>query len=71
MTYVLGVDVGNTKTIALAVGREGTIVGAGRGGCGDIYDTTNVYNDRSPAAPSSVEDAVGTALGDGGGGDHD
>ena len=37
MTYILGVDGGNTKTIALVARIDGTIVGAGRGGCGDIY----------------------------------
>jgi N-acetylglucosamine kinase-like BadF-type ATPase len=37
MEYVLGVDGGNTKTIALLAHTDGTIVGAGRGGCGDIY----------------------------------
>jgi len=67
VTYVLGVDAGNTKTIALVAGRDGSIVGAGRGGCGDIYDTTRVYGDRSPAAAAAaalacVEDAVMAAL---------
>lgn len=67
MTYMLGVDAGNTKTIALVAGRDGTVVGAGRGGCGDIYDTTRVYGDRSPAAAAaaalaSVDDAVRAAL---------
>jgi N-acetylglucosamine kinase-like BadF-type ATPase len=37
MIYFLGVDGGNTKTIALLARADGTIVGAGRGGCGDIY----------------------------------
>jgi len=37
MTYFLGVDGGNTKTIALVARPDGTIAGAGRGGCGDIY----------------------------------
>ncbi len=68
MTYVLGVDAGNTKTIALVAGRDGAIAGGGRGGCGDIYDTTHVYGDRSPAAVAaaalaSVEGAVRDALG--------
>jgi N-acetylglucosamine kinase-like BadF-type ATPase len=34
---LLGVDGGNTKTIALVARRDGTIVGAGRAGCSDIY----------------------------------
>ena len=34
---ILGVDGGNTKTIALVAATDGTIVGSGRGGCSDIY----------------------------------
>jgi N-acetylglucosamine kinase-like BadF-type ATPase len=34
---ILGVDGGNTKTIALLAAPDGTILGAGRSGCGDIY----------------------------------
>lgn len=65
--YVLGVDAGNTKTIALVARLDGVIVGMGRGGCGDIYDTTKVYGHISAeaaanAALTSVEDAVGAAL---------
>jgi len=37
MSYVLGVDAGNTKTIAMVARTDGTVVGAGRSGCGDIY----------------------------------
>lgn len=33
----LGVDAGNSKTVALACLESGEIVGAGRSGCGDIY----------------------------------
>ena len=36
---VLGVDGGNTKTVALAARPDGAVVGAGRGGCADIYET--------------------------------
>ena len=36
---VLGVDGGNTKTVALAARPDGTLVGYGRGGCADIYET--------------------------------
>ena len=39
MQYVLAVDGGNTKTIALVAALDGTILGAGRGGCGDIYNS--------------------------------
>jgi N-acetylglucosamine kinase-like BadF-type ATPase len=38
---LLGVDGGNTKTIALLACRDGTVVGAGRAfGCADIHATT-------------------------------
>ncbi len=37
MSYVLGVDGGSTKTVALVARTDGTIVGAGRGGCANIY----------------------------------
>lgn len=37
MTYVLGVDGGNSKTVAVIARQDGTIIGAGRGGCTDIY----------------------------------
>src|SRR5260221_657893 len=37
MTHVLGLDAGNTKTVALLARLDGVIVGAGRAGCGDIY----------------------------------
>ena len=36
MPYVLGVDAGNSKTVALVAGLDGTVVGAGRSGGGDI-----------------------------------
>ncbi|WP_203919228.1 BadF/BadG/BcrA/BcrD ATPase family protein [Rugosimonospora africana] len=47
----LGVDAGNSKTVALASLASGEIVGAGRAGCGDIYGV------RDPA------DAVAAVLG--------
>ncbi len=37
MSFILGVDGGNTKTIALVAREDGTILGFARGGCGDIY----------------------------------
>ena len=57
MTYVLGVDAGNTKTVALVAGIDGRILGAGRSGCGDIYGASS-----AEAAISAVEDAVNAAL---------
>ncbi|HEU5015068.1 MAG TPA: BadF/BadG/BcrA/BcrD ATPase family protein [Roseiflexaceae bacterium] len=60
MNYVLGVDAGNTKTIALVARGDGTIVGAGRGGCGDIYGAGTAR------ALAEVERAVRAALAAGG-----
>src|SRR5262249_42810520 len=53
MTFVLGLDAGNTKTVALLARLDGTIVGSGRGGCGDIYGAGS-----PKAAMVSVETAV-------------
>jgi N-acetylglucosamine kinase-like BadF-type ATPase len=41
---LLGVDGGNTKTLAFVARRDGTVVGVGSGGCADIH------NARSPEA---------------------
>ena len=65
MHVVLGVDGGNTKTIALVAALDGTILGAGRGGCGDIYngDTAGTtWSDPAEAAIANIEFAVETAL---------
>jgi N-acetylglucosamine kinase-like BadF-type ATPase len=57
MKLVLGVDGGNTKTLALVARGDGVILGTGRAGCGDIYGAT------SPAAAiSEIEHAVDVAL---------
>jgi N-acetylglucosamine kinase-like BadF-type ATPase len=37
-SLLLGVDGGNTKTIALVARQDGTVVGLGRAGCSDIYN---------------------------------
>jgi len=55
--FVLGVDAGNSKTIALVARCDGAIVGTGRGGCGDIYGAASAQ-----AALDAVGDAVGGAL---------
>jgi N-acetylglucosamine kinase-like BadF-type ATPase len=65
MRYVLGVDGGNTKTIALVATLDGTIAGAGRGGCGDIYNADvsgTHWPDPAAAAIANIEFAVETAL---------
>ena len=58
---ILGLDAGNTKTIALVAREDGTILGAGRAGCGDIYGL--------PAAEAlaNVERAIADALSQAGG----
>ncbi|GAC1566533.1 MAG: BadF/BadG/BcrA/BcrD ATPase family protein [Ktedonobacteraceae bacterium] len=65
MRYVLGVDGGNTKTIALVAALDGTIAGAGRSGCGDIYNAPVAGThlpDPASAAINNIEFAVETAL---------
>jgi N-acetylglucosamine kinase-like BadF-type ATPase len=61
MTVVLAVDGGNTKTVALVARADGTIIGAGRGGCADVYGAVSVE-----AAMGAVVAAVGEALADAG-----
>jgi N-acetylglucosamine kinase-like BadF-type ATPase len=61
MTYALGVDGGNTKTVALVARVDGEIVGTGRAGCGDIYGAAS-----EEAALAEIERAVHEALAKGG-----
>ena len=61
MNLLLGVDGGNTKTLALVARDDGVIVGTGRAGCGDIYGAS------SPAAAiAEIEQAVNTSLAEAG-----
>src|SRR5215469_12424914 len=70
MQCVLAVDGGNTKTIVLIAGLDGTILGVGRGGCCDIYNATESDNgsddetstDSALIALSNLERAVAAAL---------
>lgn len=57
MDCVLGVDGGNTKTIAVVAALDGTILGAARSGCGDMY----AYAEPEPAI-EQIALAVDTAL---------
>ncbi len=57
MNYILGVDGGNTKTIALVARLDGTIVGVGRSGCGDIYGVSS-----PDLAVTNTIEAVSAAL---------
>lgn len=59
--YVLGLDAGNTKTIALIARTDGQVVGGGRAGCGDIYN--NVTPEQAFA---TMEAAVSGALAEAG-----
>ena len=57
MNFVLGVDGGNTKTLALVARADGVIIGTGRAGCSDIYGAA------SPAAAmGEIESAVNAAI---------
>ena len=57
MSFVLGVDGGNTKTLALVARDNGVILGTGRAGCSDIYGA------ESPAAAiAEIGEAVESAL---------
>lgn len=58
MSYVLGVDAGNSKTVALVAALDGSVVGAGRSGCGDISNRAVGV----AAALANVEAAVTAAL---------
>ncbi len=64
MQCVLAVDGGNTKTIALVASLDGIILGAGRGGCGDIYaaEAGTKWPDSAAAAVANIEYAVRSAL---------
>jgi N-acetylglucosamine kinase-like BadF-type ATPase len=53
----LGVDGGNTKTVALVAAGDGSILGAGRAGCSDIYGAISF-----DAAVAEVVAAVDAAL---------
>lgn len=62
MECVLAVDGGNTKTIALVAGLDGTILGYGRGGCGDIYNGKKPGLSTEASALAHIEEAITTAL---------
>ncbi len=53
--FVIGVDAGNTKTVALVASTEGQVLGWGRAGAGDIYGSEE-------GAVREVRHAVDTAL---------
>ncbi|HEX7064350.1 MAG TPA: BadF/BadG/BcrA/BcrD ATPase family protein [Bacillales bacterium] len=57
MNLILGVDAGNTKTLAVLATQKGEIIGVGRGGCGDIYGALSPQ-----AAIAEVKKAIHSAL---------
>ena len=61
MSLVLGVDGGNTKTVALVAQADGTVVGAGRAGCADIYgaESPEAAIDAIAGAAQSALEAAG------------
>jgi N-acetylglucosamine kinase-like BadF-type ATPase len=56
-SLLLGVDGGNTKTIAVVATADGEILGAGRAGCGDIYNAED-----AAVAIAEIRTAVDEAL---------
>ena len=56
-SLVLGVDGGNTKTIAIVASADGSVVGAGRAGCSDIYNAED-----EATALGAIRSAVNDAL---------
>src|SRR5579883_92931 len=59
--YVLAVDGGNSKTIALVASLDGKILGSGRGGNSDVYQAQR-YTGTPQTAIDNVEHAVMSAL---------
>lgn len=57
MSYILGVDGGNTKTIALVAQLDGRLIGTGRSGCSDIYGASSPEE-----AVTALEQSVQSAL---------
>jgi N-acetylglucosamine kinase-like BadF-type ATPase len=57
MKLILGVDGGNTKTLALVAREDGLILGTGRASCSDIYGAVS-----PEAAIAEIERAVDAAL---------
>lgn len=64
---VLGVDGGNSKTVAVVAQRNGTVLGYGRSGCGDMYGATPAGAmrsiDQSVQAAFAMAGIKGTSVG--------
>jgi N-acetylglucosamine kinase-like BadF-type ATPase len=63
---LLGVDAGNTKTVALVVTENGAVLGSGRGRCGDIHNAAGpaAAVDQIVAASNAALVAAGVGAGD-------
>jgi N-acetylglucosamine kinase-like BadF-type ATPase len=63
---LLGVDAGNTKTVALVVTENGAVLGSGRGRCGDIHNAAGpaAAVDQVVAASNAALVAAGVGAGD-------
>lgn len=59
MDLILGVDAGNTKTIAFVARRDGSIIGYGRSGSGDIYNAA--VGEEIPTLREAVDAALAVA----------
>lgn len=62
MTMFLGVDGGNTKTLAIVADEAGRVLGKGRAGNGDIYGAGS-----ADLAITAIKDAVSDAIDEAGG----
>jgi N-acetylglucosamine kinase-like BadF-type ATPase len=54
---LIGVDGGNTKTVALVASPDGTVVGRGRSGCSDIHNAASV-EEALDAMAAACQDAL-------------
>jgi N-acetylglucosamine kinase-like BadF-type ATPase len=63
---LLGVDAGNTKTVALVVAEDGAVLGSGRGTCGDIHNAAGpaAAVEQIVAASTAALEAAGVAARD-------
>ena len=63
---LLGVDAGNTKTVALVVTEDGAVLGSGRGTCGDIHNAAGpaAAVEQIVAASSAALEAAGVGPAD-------
>lgn len=56
-SYYLGLDAGNSKTVALVADETGVVLGRGRGASGDIYSAADAEGEVERAVRSALADA--------------